>query len=144
MAKSVIILHLWHFHFDHFVYFCVFAFVWKWSNWRNAHFGYSAVLNVIRPYSKCRGEWEYSVVVLPSFKAWGVWYVWFHLNDGEIHRRGVIMLYSRSPLSETGCEFWQCGYLFHVGEIHRVEVMLYSRSPLCLFCFVFYKFWLGF
>jgi len=69
----------------------------------------------------------------PLFQAHSFADLLFKLMSGRIHRRGVRILYSRSPLSEPD---WLFCFLFlfldsDVGEIHRVVVyMILSFSPL--------------
>jgi len=59
---------------------------------------------------------------------------WSVLDDGEIHRRGEYILYSRSPLSETGL---MCLIVLSVfiwfkmsGRFTGEEKNIFSFSPL--------------
>ena len=83
------------------------------------------------------------VVVLPSlFVVQAVDGVLCILHDGEIHRRGDRIVYSRSPL------YWICFIVVvqavelsgrYTGEENYI-LTLVLPSVDCLFCFVFYKF----
>ena len=91
----------------------------------------------IRPYSEItrRGDSQgrilIGVVVLPSFCF--LWFCivvfWIDFVSGRLHRRGDIIIDSRSPLSEpvSGSGLNQ----FHVGEITQGRIEnCNSRSPL--------------
>ena len=60
-----------------------------------------------------------------------VWLPDSNYMSGRIHRSEHEIYNSRSPLSEP--DFYLMGFvlIIRVGEIHRVVLLLYSRSPLC-------------
>jgi len=66
-------------------------------------------------------------------------FLFVSLHVGEIHRRGVIIFNSRSPL------FGLCFFVFGLlsiqlsGRLHRVGDIIYSRSPLSGLLFVVFS-----
>jgi len=76
----------------------------------------------------CYNVWWFSPLLFLLFVSFGLCFI----DVGEIHRRGDLKCYSRSPLSEPESSFGlHLAVFITVGEIHRSEYNCYnSRSPL--------------
>jgi len=132
MWKVINILHLWHFHFDHFVHFGDLWFVINWLNAGNHIFCNGAVLIGLRPYYVTQERrvyyvWWFSL----SYQVIIWWCIFLWLMSwrftGEEKLIYTLVLPSLICVSVL---FFCLVWLFMSGRLHRRGGIIYIRSPL--------------